>query len=233
MDPTLRAQRVACVRGCPHGVSASAADVTRWLRWLHGSMTTHAASPNHVFKAANALVVYASTHGHTARIAARIADSLRAEGLEVDVRDVTSADDAEPGRYDLVVVGASLHKEHHQKAIVDWVRARHEALARRPSAFFSVSLSAAEDSDESRTATTRCIDELCAQTGWTPTRTAPIAGCLQYREYDVFTRQLMRLLMKRMGHPTDASHDYDYTDWAAVDRFGRELAQLAGVAAGT
>ncbi|HEV2060676.1 MAG TPA: hypothetical protein VGR11_15090 [Solirubrobacteraceae bacterium] len=41
----------------------------------------------------------------------------------------------------------------------------------------------------------------------------------------VFTRQLMRLLMKKMGHPTDTSHDYDYTDWDAVDRLGRELAE--------
>ena len=196
-------------------------------------MTAHTASPDHVFKNASALVVYASTHGHTAKIAARIAESMRAEGLDVDLRDVVSADDAKPGRYDIVVVGASLHKEHHQKAIVEWVRAWREVLARQPSVFFSVSLSAAEDSDESRAATQRCIDELCTQTDWTPARTEPIAGCLQYREYDLFTRQLMRLLMKRMGHPTDASHDYDYTDWDAVERFGHEIAQLAGAAART
>jgi len=35
-----------------------------------------------------------------------------------------------------------------------------------------------------------------------------------------------------MGHPTDASHDYDYTDWDAVDRLGREFAELAAVTAG-
>ena len=67
--------------------------------------------------------------------------------------------------------------------------------------------------------------------GWTPTRVERVAGCLQYREYDAFTRQLMRLLMKRMGHPTDASRDYDYTDWDGVDRFGHEIAQLASVGA--
>ncbi len=91
-----------------------------------------------------------------------------------------------------------------------------------------MSLSAAEDSDEARAAArSRCIDEFCDETGWTPGRCEPIAGSLQYREYDVFTRQLMRLLMKRMGHPTDASHDYDYTDWDAVDRLGVEIAGLA------
>jgi len=153
---------------------------------------------------------------------------MRAQGLEADLHDVANAGDADPGLYDVVVVGASLHREHHQQQIVDWVTARRDALEHRPSVFFSVSLSAAEDSDEALAATQRCVDEFCAQTGWSPARTERIAGCLQYREYDVFTRQLMRLMMRRMGHPPDASHDYDYTDWDGVDRFGREVAALAG-----
>jgi menaquinone-dependent protoporphyrinogen oxidase len=179
---------------------------------------------------ARALVVYASTHGHTAKIAARLAQAMRTDDLEVDVLEVASAEDADLGRYDVAVVGASLHKEHHQRAIADWVTERRAALEQRPSVFFSVSLSAADDSDESRAASRRCIDEFCAQTGWTPGETEAIAGSLQYREYDVFTRQLMRLLMRHMGRPTDASHDYDYTDWDAVDRLGRHIATLAGVA---
>jgi menaquinone-dependent protoporphyrinogen oxidase len=175
-----------------------------------------------------ALIVYASTHGHTAKIAARIAAAMRDQRLEVDLRDVAVAADIEPGDYDVVVVGASLHREHHQKEIAAWVSDRRKALARIPTVFVSVSLSAAEDSDESRAATRRCIDAFCDETGWTPSRTEAVGGCLQYREYDVFTRQLMRLLMHRMGHPTDASHDYDYTDWDAVDRLGREIASMAG-----
>ena len=175
----------------------------------------------------DALVVYASTHGHTAKIAARLAEAMRAQGLEVDVRDAKSAGDVMPGRYDLVVAAGSLHKEHHQKELVDWVAARQEALTEMPSAFISVSLTAADDSAESCAATKRCIDDFTAQTGWTPSRSEAVAGSLQYREYDLFTRQLMRLLMKHMGHPTDTSHDYDYTDWEAVDRLGAELASLA------
>jgi menaquinone-dependent protoporphyrinogen oxidase len=178
---------------------------------------------------ADALVVYASTHGHTAKIAARLAEAMRGEGLVVDVRDVTHAGDAEPGDYEIVVVGGSLHREGHQKALAGWVSERRDALAGVPSLFFSVSLSAADDSAESRASAQRCVDDFCTQTGWSPARTERIAGALQYREYDIFTRQMMRLLMKRMGHPTDASHDYDYTDWDAVDRLGRELACRAPV----
>jgi menaquinone-dependent protoporphyrinogen oxidase len=91
-----------------------------------------------------------------------------------------------------------------------------------------VSLSAAEDTDAAQQATQSCIDEFCEKTGWTPDRSERIAGCLQYREYDVFTRQLMRLLMRRMRRPTDASQDYDYTDWDAVDRLGHQIGALAG-----
>jgi menaquinone-dependent protoporphyrinogen oxidase len=179
-----------------------------------------------------ALVVYASTHGHTAKIAARLAEAMRARGLDVDLRDVAHAAEAAPDRYDLVVVGGSLHKEHHQKELVAWVTEHRDALAGVASAFCSVSLSAADDGDDARAATQRCIEDFRAQTGWTAERTERIAGALQYREYDPFTRQLMRLLMKRMGHPTDASHDYDYTDWDAVDRLGRELGARAEAEAG-
>ena len=196
-------------------------------------MTEPATSSGHDADGPAALVVYASTHGHTAKIAARLAGAMRGEGLAVDLRDVAQAADAEPDRYELVVVGGSLHKERHQPELAGWVTEHRDALARVASVFFSVSLSAAEDSAESHAATQRCIDDFCTRTGWTPARTERIAGALQYREYDVFTRQLMRLLMKHMGRPTDASHDYDYTDWDAVDRLGRELATVTATATAT
>ena len=108
----------------------------------------------------------------------------------------------------------------------DWVKAHHTSLEPLPSAFFSVSLTAAEDTDEARAATRQCIDELLDDTGWTPTRATAVAGALQYREYDIFTRTLIRLMMRRAGHTTDITQDHEYTDWGAVERFGREFAGL-------
>ena len=172
------------------------------------------------------LLVYASTHGHTAKIAARIAETMGTEGLEVDLRDVADAGAANPTDFDGAMVGASLHAGHHQRDLVDWVKHHHLALEGHPSAFLSVSLTAADETEEARGATQEYIDDFLDDTGWTPTRSVPIAGALQYGEYDVFTRTLMRLKMRHGGHPTDTSHDYDYTDWAAVERFGREFAAL-------
>src|SRR3982750_4226813 len=107
-------------------------------------MSEHATA----LEGADALVVYASTHGHTAKIAPRVAPAMQSRGLDVDLLEVSTAAGTDPSDYDLVVVAASLHKERHQSEIVDWVKAHRDVLERRPTAFVSVSLSAAEDSDE-------------------------------------------------------------------------------------
>ena len=180
------------------------------------------------------LILYASTHGHTAKIAARIASVLETDGATVDLRRLDSSDSQPaPADCDAVILGASIHAGHHQRALVKWAEQHHTALGLTPSAFFSVCLTAADDTEESHAATRGYLDDFVEHTGWTPGRTITFAGALQYREYDVATRALMRLLMRRMHHPTDASQDYDYTDWDAVERWAHELATtLAPAVAG-
>ncbi len=170
------------------------------------------------------LIVYASTHGHTAKIATRVAERLRAKGVEVDLHNVSAGSGAMSISADAVIVMGSIHREQHQRELVDWVKRHRISLADLPTAFVSVSLTAAEDTEEARAATRHLIDEFFEKTRWTPSRSIPVAGALQYREYDFFTRTLMRLLMKHMGHPTDTSHDYDYTDWDGVDRMADDFA---------
>jgi menaquinone-dependent protoporphyrinogen oxidase len=178
------------------------------------------------------LIVYASTHGHTAKIADRLAQAVRDGGADAHVREVSSAQELVPSDYDALIVGASIHASHHQREVVDWVKRHAITLSDMPSAFFSVCLAAAEDTDESREATRKYVDDFVDETGWTPRRTTTFAGALQYLEYNFATRLVIRLMMKRAGHPTDTSHDYDYTDWDAVDRFGHVCAaMLGGVAA--
>jgi menaquinone-dependent protoporphyrinogen oxidase len=179
------------------------------------------------------LLVYSSTHGHTAKIAQRMGEALRAEELDVDVLRTEEAQRADPRTYDGVIVGGSLHGGHHQDELRDWVSRHRVALASGPSAFFSVSLTAAEDSDEARTETRDRLDDFLDDTGWTPTCSVSLAGALQYQEYDPFTRILIRLMMRHGGHPTDISRDHDFTDWPAVERFGREFARLVRSARAT
>lgn len=177
----------------------------------------------------DALIVYATTHGHTRRVAQRIAETLRDEGVRPQVHDVAQKPDLSPAEYDMVLVGASVHGGHHQREVVEWAKEHAVALNAMPSAFFSVCLTAAEDTGESRAATREYLDAFADDTGWTPRKAEAVAGALEYREYDFPTRLVMRLLMKHGGHPTDWSHDYVYTDWDAVERFARECAAMKPV----
>ena len=169
------------------------------------------------------LLVYGSTHGHTLRIARRIARGLRGAGHTVVVHRVDAAP-SDLSSYDAVVVGGSLHRGTHQEELVAWVHAHHSFLATRPNAFFSVSLSAAEDTEAARDATRECIDRFVEDTEWDPDMSVALAGCLQYSRYDFRTRLVMQVLMARGGHPLDAAHDHELTDWDAVDAFARSVA---------
>ena len=173
---------------------------------------------------ATLLLTYATTHGHTAKIADHLVEALRRRVVDVDVRDVKHIGDADPAHYDAVVAAASLHAGHHQHTMVNWVKANRAKLADRPTLFISVSLTAAEDTPEARAATQRCIDDFNEETGWRPTRCEPVAGALQYREYDVFTRVLMRLKMREGGHEADPSEDHEYTNWSALEQLAEEFA---------
>lgn len=174
----------------------------------------------------NFLLLYASTHGQTEKIASRICEVLRDQGVDVEAKKAADNVTLNPADFDAVVVAASVHAGHHQRELLDWVKAHAATLNGMPSAFVSVSLSAAEDTDESRKANRDYLDEFSERTGWTPTESAAVAGALQYLEYDFMTKLLMRLMMKRGHHPTDTSHDYEYTDWQQVDDFARRCAAM-------
>jgi menaquinone-dependent protoporphyrinogen oxidase len=180
------------------------------------------------------LVVYSSTHGHTEKIAARIAAALEHDGAAVDLHQLAPAKlGPTPLDYDAVVVGGSIHAGHHQRELVDWVKLHRTGLQMRPSAFFTVCLTAADDTQESREATRAYLDDFVETTGWTPRSSATFAGALQYREYDFATRLVMRLLMHRHDHPSDISRDYDFTDWDAVDRWAHAFAATAAPPSGS
>jgi menaquinone-dependent protoporphyrinogen oxidase len=165
------------------------------------------------------LVAYATTHGQAAKVADRVADVARRRGDDVDVVRLGDHVDPSPARYDAAVCVGSVHRGHHQAELVRWVRDHHTALNVKPSAFLSVSLSAADDTDEARSDTRMMIDVLLDDTGWIPSCTLAVAGALRYRHYDLPTRILMRLIARRHGAPTDLDEDVEFTDWADVEQF--------------
>jgi menaquinone-dependent protoporphyrinogen IX oxidase len=172
----------------------------------------------------HALVVHASRHGHSAEIARRVAATLGEHVPEVRVHDLADGADPDPAGSAAVVVVASVHIGRHPASAVDWIVRHRAALEATRTLLLSVTLTAAEDSDEARTATAGVIAELLETTGWRPDRTEAVAGAIQWQAYGLLTRLMMRFQLRRRSDvPRDRSRDVEYTDWVALDGAVREL----------
>lgn len=160
------------------------------------------------------LIAYATSEGHTRRIAVRLAERLERGGV------VTALHEARDGLpdldgYDGVIVGASVHYGHHPAALRALLKRHRDALARRPGAFFSVCLTGKDNYRR----------KFLRQCGWAPAHQATFTGALQYSKYGPFKRLVVKGFAWMGGHDTDASRDYDYTNWKAVDDFSTAFAE--------
>ena len=165
---------------------------------------------------ARVLILYATVEGHTARVAARIAQHLRKRVHAVELRRAeTARARLDLAGFDAVIVGASVHYGRHPGHLRALLRQHGAELAARRGAFFSVSLSARTKPPAAQ----RYSKNFLRQVGWQPQHTAAFAGALPYSKYAPWKRLLMIAFVGFAGGDTDTSRDFEYTDWEAVDRF--------------
>lgn len=177
-----------------------------------------------------AAIIYHSVEGHTAKIADEIARTMAVPGVPVDVFPLREAP-ASLDAYDGVVIGGSVHLGHHHRDLLSFIRTHVPRLGGRPTAFFSVSMTAAKDDDDSKALIREVVESFLDQAGWQPDMVAIFAGALPYTQFGFLKRHLVRQFARRMGHPTDTSRDYDFTDWEAVRRFAAAFVSAARPAA--
>ena len=168
------------------------------------------------------LLLYASVEGQTTLIAERMARTLRELGHGVDM--VPADAPADSAAYDGVIIGASIHYGSHPANLRALVRRQRDAIAARPNAFFSVSLSAGGPRPKPAAAQ-RYIDKFLRKTGWQPQLVASLAGAVKYSMYGPIKRRVMIVFVGLGGGETDTSRDYEYTDWPAVEQFAGEFAR--------
>lgn len=175
------------------------------------------------------LIAFHTTEGQTEKIADRIAEVLRGDGMSVDVDTADSA--PAPDDYDGVVIGGSIHAGRYASALSDYVKANVAALNAMPSALFQVSLTSANPDEQHTMAAHRMTQEMLDDTGFDPDLVAMLAGAVVYTKYGWIKRRIMKAIVAAEGGDTDATHDHEYTDWDAVEHFARDV--QARIAAST
>jgi menaquinone-dependent protoporphyrinogen oxidase len=188
--------------------------------------------PNHAMRPIG--VFYATREGHTCRIAQHVAETLRARGFDVQVRNLRNqAETIALNNYSGVILAASVHSGKHEREIIEFVKSHRSELNSMPAAFLSVTLSEAgaerpnateQEHAQSAADVQKVLKTFFAETGWHPIRTKPVSGALLYTKYNVLMRFIMKWIAKESGGDTDTSRDYEYTDWVALDRFVEEFA---------
>jgi menaquinone-dependent protoporphyrinogen oxidase len=178
------------------------------------------------------LIVYATSYGQTAKIAGRMADLLMASGEEVTLVNAGNHPrDVRAGEFDSVIVGGSIIGGRHQRALVRFVRDHRAVLDTIPSAFFSVSGSAASPLDSERAKARQLVHDFLLVTGWHPTLTETIGGAMAYTKYNPFLRWVVKRASKAAGGPTDTTRDHEVTDWSQVERFVQAFVHAMPVSA--
>ena len=171
---------------------------------------------------AHIAVVFGTTDGQTAKIARHIVEVLRSDQNVVDLIDTRAPLPSSPfERVDAAVIAGSVRMGKFQRPLVKFVRDHREELAKIPTAFVPVSLSAMRNTPPAVREVTKTIAGFIKETGFTPGTVQPTAGALVYSRYGFFTKIAMILISKMAGGETDTSRDYEYTDWHKVSDFAR------------
>lgn len=172
------------------------------------------------------LICYASTEGQTRKIAMRAAEFLMRLGHKTTVKPASVAEAADFQNGDAVILAGSLHMGRYQSVLADCIRTWFGQLKDMPSAFISVSLSAAGDEKDLRDAA-RCAAKLADQTGWTPDMVHHAAGAFRFARYNLIKRWVMRFIAMQKDRTVSSRRDREYTDWPALERFVSEFAEFA------
>lgn len=174
----------------------------------------------------NILIVYGTTEGQTRKVTEWTKARILEQGHQVELRDSAAlASGSDLDTFQAFILAASVHQERHQDAIINFAIAHHELLNIRPSAFISVSLSAALEDE--RVEAQKYVDRFVAVTGWSPRATLLLGGALRFTDYDYFQEQIVKFIVMKRGEAATTERDHEFTDWNALAKFVDRFLELA------
>ena len=167
------------------------------------------------------IIIYSSTDGHTKIICEKIKDNFE------NVDDIALVSLKETANLDLskfnqIIIGASIRYGKHSSDLYKFIKSNRKTLDQKKTAFFSVNV-VARKSEKNSPETNPYIKKFLKISNWKPNKIAVFAGKVDYPKYGFLDKYIIKLIMFITKGPTDTSQSYEFTDWAKVDVFAKEL----------
>lgn len=172
---------------------------------------------------------YASRDGQSRRIAERIAARLAERGIVAQPHDLGAGSPVSDAlaQARLVVVVAAVRYGKHLPEAERFLAFYRKQNAPPPLVLLSVSLVArkpGKDTVEGNAYLRKSI----ARHRLSPALAMCFAGRLDYARYGWLDKQIIRLIMKLTGGPTEPDACVEYTAWDVVDDVSGRIAELYG-----
>lgn len=180
------------------------------------------------------VVAFASREGQTEKIARHIALGLERRGYAVRLIDLASGE-TEAGADDCegAIVLTSIHRGRYEQVLSSFLMRHGPALRQCPSAFVSVSLSAAAVDPKERVALDEIAQGFLHDVGWHPDVILHAAGAIHERDLGLIERYAVHRYVDEKHLALDQSGDTEFTDWHEVDSFIRTFADMVARASAT
>ena len=167
------------------------------------------------------LIIYSSTDGHTKSICERLANFLSNKN-SIEIIPLTDVIKFDLSKFNQIIIGASIRYGKHSKNLYKFIELNKEELEQKKNAFFSVNV-VARKIEKNTPNTNPYIKKFLKISKWRPKIIGVFAGKVDYPNYSLFDKYIIKLIMLLTNGPTDTSQSYEFTDWSKVDDFARKL----------
>lgn len=169
------------------------------------------------------LIVFATLFGQRLETAHQLAKELLTLGHRVTLFRADREDPPWLKRFDGVIIGAPTYKGRYPTPLVDYVKRYRDQLTVMPSAFFSVSLGAANNAEQDTTVAAEHMKRFFAQTHWLPCRCAVVPGTLPNSSLKRRIQFIRRLIPMSSVKGADTRNDCIHTSLNDLQSLVRQV----------
>ena len=167
------------------------------------------------------LILYSSIDGQTKNISQKIQEILSFKN-DVELLPIESSLSLDLSSFSKIIIGASIRYGKHKPEVYNFIKINKQILNKTKNAFFSVNV-VARKQEKNTPETNPYIKKFLKISNWRPKKIGVFAGRVDYPNYGLFDKYVIKLIMFLTNGPTDTSQSYEFTDWSKVDQFAKEL----------